>query len=65
MFFFQIVSQKDPNTINVVGEAGGQMGFGGIDKGIENSLAIAFDIWPNPGLDKVGHLHYLTFFIFL
>lgn len=26
------------------------MGFGGI----ENSLAVAFDIWPNPGLDQVA-----------
>lgn len=46
---FAFVIQKDPNTTDIVGQYGGQMGFGGI----KNSLAIAFDIWPNPGDDKL------------
>ena len=47
---FAFVVQRDPNTTKIVGNYGGQMGFGGI----KNSLAVAFDIWPNPGLDKIS-----------
>lgn len=36
-----------------IGTDGGQMGFGGI----ENSLAIAFDCWQNPGEDTLGVDH--------
>lgn len=41
---FAFVVQNHPNTTNIVGAVGGQMGFGGL----ENSLAIAFDTWQNP-----------------
>lgn len=46
---FAFVIQRDPNATNIVGNAGGHMGFGGV----RNSLAIAFDTWPNPGLDQI------------
>lgn len=46
---FAFVIQKDPNATDIVGQVGGQMGFGGI----QNSLAIAFDTWQNPGQDSL------------
>jgi len=50
---FAFVIHNDPNKTLAIGENGGQMGFGGLD----NSLAIAFDIWQNPGEDKFGVDH--------
>jgi hypothetical protein len=50
---FAFVVQRDPDGINALGQDGGQMGFGGI----ENSLAVAFDTWPNPGFDQLGVDH--------
>lgn len=50
---FAFVVHNDPNKTEAIGENGGQMGFGGL----ENSLAIAFDIWQNPGEDKFGVDH--------
>ena len=50
---FAFVIHNDPNKTEAIGENGGQMGFGGLD----NSLAIAFDIWQNPGEDKFGVDH--------
>lgn len=46
---FAFVIHFHPNTTSTIGDVGGQMGFGGI----ENSLAIAFDTWSNPGEDKI------------
>lgn len=46
---FAFVIHNDPRGRDAVGGYGGQLGFGGI----QNSLAIAFDIWPNPGLDQL------------
>ena len=42
---FAFVIQNDPNTTYALGDAGNQMGFGGI----KNSLAIVFDMFSNPG----------------
>jgi hypothetical protein len=50
---FAFVVQNDPNTTATIGGNGGQMGFGGI----ENSVAIAFDTWQNPGDDHFGVDH--------
>ena len=50
---FAFVIQYAPNTTATVGNVGGQMGFGGI----QNSLAIAFDTWQNPGEDSLGVDH--------
>lgn len=51
---FAFVIQNSPvNATSIVGEVGGQMGFGGI----QNSLAIAFDTWQNQGSDTVGVDH--------
>jgi hypothetical protein len=46
---FAFVIQNNVNTTSALGGVGGQMGFGGIN----NSLAIAFDTWQNPGQDQV------------
>lgn len=46
---FAFVIQSSPNRTASLGQVGGQMGFGGI----ENSLAIAFDTWQNPGQDTL------------
>jgi len=46
---FAFVVQLSPNTTSALGAVGGQLGFGGI----ENSLAIAFDTWQNPGDDQI------------
>jgi hypothetical protein len=50
---FAFVVQNNPNTTQTIGQNGGQMGFGGI----ENSVAIAFDTWQNPGDDRFGVDH--------
>lgn len=52
---FAFVIQNDPSTTFALGGNGGQMGFGGI----KNSLAIAFDMFGNPGvgLDLLGVDH--------
>jgi hypothetical protein len=50
---FAFVMQRSPNTTAALGGDGGQMGFGGM----ENSVAIAFDIWQNPGDDRFGVDH--------
>lgn len=47
------VVQRDFNTTAALGADGGQMGFGGL----MNSVAVAFDIWQNPGDDKFGVDH--------
>lgn len=47
---FAFLIQLSPEGTNVLGADGGQIGLGGI----ENSLAIAFDTWQNPGLDLIG-----------
>ena len=47
---FAFVIHSDPKNITALGEKGIQMGFGGIS----NSLAVAFDTWPNPGDDVVS-----------
>lgn len=46
---FAFVIHSDPNKLEALGDNGSQMGFGGI----ENSLAIAFDTWTNPGEDTM------------
>lgn len=46
---FAFVVQFSPNKTSALGGDGGQLGFGGI----ENSLAIAFDAWQNPGNDQI------------
>jgi hypothetical protein len=53
LIFVCLVIQLDPNTTVAVGGTGAQMGFGGI----ANSLAVAFDIWQNPGEDLLGVDH--------
>ena len=45
--------QLDPNGTSAIGDNGGQMGFGGI----QNSIAVAFDIWQNPSEDTLGVDH--------
>jgi hypothetical protein len=50
---FAFVIQNSVNGTNSLGGKGGQMGFGGID----NSLAIAFDTWQNPGEDFLNVDH--------
>jgi len=50
---FAFVIHNDPNNTRTIGEPGGQMGFGGL----QNSIAIAFDTWPNPGLDQLSVDH--------
>jgi hypothetical protein len=50
---FAFVIQNSKNASSAVGRDGAQMGFGGI----ENSLAIAFDMWTNPGNDQLGVDH--------
>eukprot|EP01034_Spumella_vulgaris_P025158 gene25158-31581_t len=53
-FAFVLQLQGAPeNSTSIVGQVGGQMGFGGIP----NSLAIAFDTWQNQGSDTVGVDH--------
>jgi hypothetical protein len=54
---FAFVIQQSSQQASALGEAGGQMGFGGKTNGIENSLAIAFDTWQNPGEDRLGVDH--------
>jgi hypothetical protein len=54
---FAFVIQNNKNSTAVVGQVGGQMGFGGI----ENSLAIAFDTWQN----QVNKFFFFFFFLFL
>ncbi len=51
---FAFVIQNSPiNGTTIVGDVGGQRGFGGI----QNSLAIAFDTWQNQGQDSLGVDH--------
>lgn len=50
---FAFVVQMSPHNTSSLGGVGGQMGFGGI----ENSLAIAFDTWQNPGEDTLNVDH--------
>eukprot|EP01040_Poterioochromonas_malhamensis_P009017 gene9017-9764_t len=50
---FALVIQNSVNGTKSLGGLGGLMGFGGID----NSLAIAFDIWQNQGEDRLGVDH--------
>jgi hypothetical protein len=52
---FAFVIQNDPNSTFALGGVGGEMGFGGI----HNSLAIAFDMFYNPGagMDSMGVDH--------
>jgi hypothetical protein len=52
---FAFVIQNDPNGTFALGGNGEQMGFGGI----KNSLAIAFDMFSNPGvgMDQLGVDH--------
>lgn len=51
---FAFVIHYDHNgTENSIGGVGGNLGYGGM----KNSLAIQFDIWQNPGLDKIGVDH--------
>lgn len=50
---FAFVIQRDKRLAAAIGENGGQMGFGGL----ENSVAIAFDTWQNPGEDRIGVDH--------
>ena len=49
---FAFIIHNSDNLTQAVGEAGGQIGFGGIP----NSLAISFDTWQNPntGEDLIG-----------
>lgn len=54
---FAFVIQADARKTRALGDNGGQMGFGGPAKGIQNSLAIAFDTWQNPGQDRFGVDH--------
>ncbi len=46
---FAFVIQLSANTTAALRGVGGQLGFGDI----ENSLAIAFDCWQNPGDDAI------------
>lgn len=46
---FAFVIHFNANRTSAIGGVGGQMGFGGI----ENSLAVAFDTWSNPGDDQI------------
>lgn len=50
---FAFVIQLTPDTTTALGEVGEQMGFGGI----ENSLAVAFDMWQNQGEDTMHTDH--------
>eukprot|EP01041_Mallomonas_annulata_P001604 gene1604-3096_t len=50
---FAFVIHNDPNNTAAIGQAGGQMGFGGL----RQSLAIAFDTWSNPGEDQLAVDH--------
>lgn len=50
---FAFIIQNSINGTRSMGGVGGQMGFGGI----ENSLAIAFDTWQNPGQDTLNVDH--------
>lgn len=50
---FALVIQNSNNGTKAIGEVGAQMGFGGI----ENSLAIAFDMWQNQGEDTLSVDH--------
>jgi hypothetical protein len=50
---FAFVIQNDATNTAALGGNGGQMGFGGL----QNSLAIAFDTWQNPGDDVFGVDH--------
>jgi hypothetical protein len=52
---FAFVIQNDPNSTFALGGVGGEMGFGGI----HNSLAIAFDMFynPGPGMDSMDVDH--------
>lgn len=51
--FAFVIHYNVNGTEDVVGGVGGNMGFGGLS----NSLAIAFDIWQNPGRDLIGVDH--------
>jgi hypothetical protein len=50
---FAFVIQLTPETTAALGGVGEQMGFGGI----ANSLAVAFDMWQNPGKDTMHTDH--------
>lgn len=50
---FAFVIHQSPDGLNAIGSNGGNMGFGGMN----NSFAIAFDTWQNPGSDKLGVDH--------
>ena len=50
---FAFVIQNDKNATHALGGVGGHMGFGGIS----NSIAIAFDMFSNPGLDQISMDH--------
>ncbi|CAE7692754.1 unnamed protein product, partial [Symbiodinium microadriaticum] len=50
---FAFVIQNGPDNTAALGANGGQMGFGGL----QNSVAIAFDTWQNPGDDLFGVDH--------
>ena len=47
------VVHNDPNATHAVGAVGGHMGYGGI----RNSLAVAFDMFSNPGMDAIAMDH--------
>ena len=48
-----LLNQSRPFSGYELGQNGGQMGFGGIP----NSIAVAFDMWTNPGQDTLGVDH--------
>ena len=50
---FAFVIQRSAAGTAAIGGKGADMGFGGLN----NSFAIAFDTWQNPGSDKVGVDH--------
>lgn len=51
--FAFVIQYDDIGTDETVGGYGGNLGYGGL----KNSLAIAFDIWQNPGFDLIGEDH--------
>jgi len=52
-FVIQNSDRQRLEGVYELGQNGGQMGFGGIP----NSLAVAFDMWTNPGQDTLGVDH--------
>jgi hypothetical protein len=51
--FAFVIHYDEDGTEDAIGGYGGNLGYGGM----RNSLAIAFDMWQNPGFDLIGEDH--------